>query len=78
MSDNGIKEKRRMWRLAGRYSSFGFELLFCIGVPTYGGSWVDEKYATTPYGFYLGIFIGLGAAFESIRRLIVYTKKYNL
>ena len=67
-----------MWRLAGKYSSFGIELAFCIVVPTVVGNWVDERYATAPYGFYLGIVVGMGAIFESIRRIISYTKKNNL
>ena len=78
MSGQEIDEKRRMWRLAGKYSSFGIELSFCIVVPTVAGNWVDEKYATSPYGFSIGVLVGLGAAFESIRRLIAYTKKNNL
>lgn len=67
-----------MWRLAGKYSSFGIELAFCIIVPTFAGNWVDEKYATSPYGFYAGVVVGLGAVIQLIRRLIYYTKKNNL
>jgi F0F1-type ATP synthase assembly protein I len=78
MGNKEVNEKQRMWRLAGRYSSFGMELAFCILVPTFIGSWVDEEYATDPYGIGIGILVGLGAAFESIRRLIAYTKKLNL
>jgi len=78
MSDQGTNEKRHMWRLAGKYSSFGIELAFCIVVPTVAGNWVDEKYATSPYGFYVGVVVGLGAVVQLIRRLIHYTKKHNL
>ena len=78
MTKKKINEKQRMWRLAGKYSSFGIELAFCIVVPTVVGNWVDERYATAPYGFYLGIVVGMGAIFESIRRIISYTKKNNL
>tara|TARA_Y100001934_G_scaffold276927_1_gene374538 strand:+ start:458 stop:694 length:237 start_codon:yes stop_codon:yes gene_type:complete len=78
MKNKANSEKRRMWRLAGKYSSFGIELTFCIIVPTGIGNWVDDRYGVAPYGFYIGAVVGLGAVFESVRRLVVYTKKNSL
>ena len=67
-----------MWRLAGRYSSFGLELAFCLLIPTALGNWIDEKYDLEPYGLGFGMVVGLGAVVQSIRRLIAYTKKHKL
>ena len=78
MKNKGTSEKQRMWRLAGKYSSFGIELAFCLIVPTLVGNWADEKFDFGPYGLYVGMVIGLGAAFESVRRLIQFSKKKGL
>ena len=71
-------EKQRMWRLAGRYSSLGIELAFCIVVPALAGNWLDGKFDTSPYGVLFGAIVGVGAFVPSVRRIIRSFKNENL
>jgi F0F1-type ATP synthase assembly protein I len=43
-------ESRRMWKLASRYLTFGMEMVFCVGLGTFGGRMLDEHYGSAPWG----------------------------
>lgn len=64
------KDADHMWRLAGRYSAVGIEMAVAIAFGTLGGHWLDTKLGTSPYLFWFGLTIGIGAAVLAIVRVI--------
>jgi len=72
------REKRRMWRLAGRYSSVGIELAAAITFGTLIGAWLDDHFDSTPWGIGFGLVVGIGAAIKTLRRVISRAKDDGL
>lgn len=64
------KETERMWQLAGRYSAVGIEMAAAVGFGTLGGAWLDNRFGTTPWLFWIGFIVGVGAAVRTIQRVI--------
>jgi len=63
-----------MWRLAATTGSVGLEMGISIAIGCLGGLWLDKKFNTTPWLFYIGFFSGLGAATKAIIRV---TRRYQ-
>jgi F0F1-type ATP synthase assembly protein I len=60
--------KIEQWRGVGSFGTIGFEIVLCIAFGFFGGRWIDEKFATAPYGEGIGFFFGLAAAINSVMR----------
>ena len=73
-----MNEKQRMWKLAGRYSTVGIEMVAAVGIGVYAGSWADERWSIEPIGVTIGAFVGLGAAIKAIMRIIKQAKRDKL
>jgi len=71
-------DKRKMWRLAGRYSAVGIEMAAAVVIGTLGGLWLDSKLGTEPYLFIFGLVVGVGAATKTIIRIAKQTKLDDL
>ena len=56
------RDSDHMWRLAGRYSA--------VALGTLGGVWLDKKLGTTPWLFWFGLAVGVGAAVRAILRVV--------
>jgi len=59
-----------MWRLAGRYSAIGIEMCAAVAFGTLGGVWLDGKLGTTPWLFWIGLVVGIGAATRAVLRVV--------
>lgn len=68
-------DKRRMWALAGRFSSVGIEMAAALAIGTLGGQWLDEKLDTAPYLLWAGIVVGIGAAVRAIQRAVKMARR---
>ena len=72
-----LSERRRMWRLAGRYSGLGVEMAICIGGTTWAGYYADQKFGTKPWLFIFGLIVGTGAAIKAVIRIVRQFKASN-
>jgi F0F1-type ATP synthase assembly protein I len=59
-----------MWRLAGRYSAVGIEMAAAVAIGTIGGQWLDRTLGTTPWLFWFGLTVGIGAAVRAVLRVV--------
>jgi F0F1-type ATP synthase assembly protein I len=50
--------------------ALGTELLVCLAVGWGGGSWVDHRLDTAPFGAISGLAVGVGAAVRGIVRVV--------
>ena len=73
----GLSDRRRMWKLAGRYSSVGIEMVVALGLGVYCGRWLDQKLNTEPYMLWFGILVGIGVSVKTLIR-VSKTKLDNL
>ena len=64
------RDSDHMWRLAGRYSAVGIEMAAAVALGTLGGVWLDKKLGTTPWLFWFGLAVGVGAAVRAILRVV--------
>ncbi|MEL6339459.1 MAG: AtpZ/AtpI family protein [Myxococcota bacterium] len=63
-------ERRRMWKLAGRYSSVGIEMAASLALGAIGGGWLDQKFGTGPWLQTAGIVLGVIMAVQSVVRVV--------
>ena len=73
-----MNERRRLWKLAGRYSTVGIEMAAAIGFSSLAGQWRDEQLGTEPYLLFFGMVVGTGAAVKTIQRIIAQAKRDKL
>jgi F0F1-type ATP synthase assembly protein I len=67
---NGGAEGARMWRVAGLFMASGIEMAICVGLPTWGGQLLDDRYNWAPWGSLIGFGIGVGAAITGLLRSV--------
>ncbi|MEK7703325.1 MAG: AtpZ/AtpI family protein [Myxococcota bacterium] len=67
-----------MWRIAGRYSLLGIEMWSAVAVGTLGGRWLDTHLGTSPYLFWFGLVVGIGAATRTVVHLVKTTNMKKL
>jgi len=66
---NDDRDAKGMWKIAARYTALAMEVVFSVALCVYLGQWLDKRYDTTPYGFWIGVVIGVGAAIRSLVRM---------
>lgn len=67
---NAVNERRRMWRLAGKYSATGIEMAMSVAVGAIGGRWLDTQFETEPWLLTAGILIGFWLATRTVIRVV--------
>jgi F0F1-type ATP synthase assembly protein I len=63
-----------MWRLAAETGAVGVEIAVAIALGYLGGTWLDEKFHSTPWLKWIGFAAGLGASVKALARV---TRKYK-
>lgn len=58
-----------------RYSGLGIQMAISLGLPIYGGWWLDERYASSPWGILGGIVFGLVSIFSLLYKLTLQSRK---
>jgi len=66
------RDQQDLRRIAGRYLAVGIEMVVAVAIGTLGGQWLDNKLGTTPYLFWFGVAVGMGAA---ARPIVVIIKR---
>ena len=61
---------RRMWRLAGRYSTVGIQIALCVAIGLFGGRYLDGHFQSEPLFFWIGLVVGSAAAIRSTWRTL--------
>jgi F0F1-type ATP synthase assembly protein I len=69
---------KQQWALVGRYGTIGIEMALAIGIGYFCGSYCDRHYGTAPYGLWVGLFAGVGAAAKAMWRVVkTYQKEFG-
>lgn len=61
----------------GIYGALGFQLVASILVGVFGGQWLDKKFGTEPWLMMLGLFLGVGAGFYNLFRVVLWKNQKN-
>jgi len=65
-----IEDKTRRAYTAARHTGLGIELAVFLVAGVLGGQWVDDHYATAPWGFFGGLGLGIAGAVRTIQRTL--------
>jgi ATP synthase protein I len=57
------------WRSIGALSTVGLSFVIAIVLGTGAGYWADGQLGTSPWGFFLGFFLGLAAGILNVYRI---------
>jgi len=57
------------------FSSIGFAMALSIAIGAGLGYFVDDKYGTNPWGLYIGLGLGIAAAFRNLYLMYKRAKK---
>ena len=60
----------------GYLSTVGLAMALAIALGAYGGYYLDKKFGTRPWFFYVGLCFGIAAAFRNLQ--ILYKKSRDL
>lgn len=60
-------KRTRVWQLLG----MGWYIAACLVLGILGGLWLDQWLHRAPVFMLLGLFVGLGAAFAGMYRMLV-------
>ena len=65
------QEQQHMWRLFGKYSAVGMEMVIALCLGAFVGTKVDAHFQwKQPWGLMFGMLVGSGAAVKTVMRLI--------
>lgn len=57
------------WRTVGELGTLGLSFVIALGIGTVGGLWVDDRFATSPWGLLVGFGLGFAAAILNVYRI---------
>jgi F0F1-type ATP synthase assembly protein I len=63
-------EGRAQMKTAGRVGAVGIEMAVAICIGFFGGRWLDGHFGTAPILQYVGLVLGIAAAFRGLIRLV--------
>jgi ATP synthase protein I len=71
------KDVKKLWRTLGYLSTIGLTMAFSVGIGAVLGHWLDEKFGTTPWLFFVFLCFGIAAAFRNLHRMYRKLDKMN-
>lgn len=63
------KEGKKLFRTLGYLSTVGLSMALSVGIGAVLGHWLDEKFGTTPWLFFVFLGFGIAAAFRNLHRM---------
>jgi ATP synthase protein I len=63
------KEAKKLWRTLGYLSTIGLTMALSVGIGAVFGHWLDEKFGTGPWLFFIFLGFGIAAAFRNLHRM---------
>ena len=65
------QDQQHMWRLFGKYSAVGMEIVIALCLGAFVGTKADAHFQwQQPWGLMFGLLVGCGAAVKTVVRLI--------
>jgi ATP synthase protein I len=61
------EDKKDLFRNLGMISSMGISVVVAITIGVFAGLWLDKKFGTAPWCFYIFLFFGIAAGFRNIQ-----------
>jgi ATP synthase protein I len=71
------KETKKLIRTMGYLSTVGLAMALSIGIGALLGHYLDEKFGTAPWLFFVFLGFGLVAAFRNLQRMYRRLKREN-
>ncbi|OIP32105.1 MAG: hypothetical protein COW04_07335 [Deltaproteobacteria bacterium CG12_big_fil_rev_8_21_14_0_65_43_10] len=65
-----MENKRKLFRLIGRYSTIGLEMVISVVIGILFGWWLDRLFNTEPWLTIIFMLFGIVAGFRSLFRLL--------
>jgi len=69
------EEKKKLFRTLGYLSTVGLSMALSVGIGAVLGHWLDEKFGTTPWLFFVFLGFGIAAAFRNLHFMYNKLKK---
>ena len=69
------KEIKKLWRTLGYLSTIGLTMALSVGIGAVLGHWLDQKFGTTPWLFFVFLGFGIAAAFRNLHLMYKKLKK---
>jgi ATP synthase protein I len=63
------KEGKKLFRTLGYLSTIGLTMALSVGIGAVLGHWLDQKFGTTPWLFFVFLGFGIAAAFRNLHRM---------
>ncbi|RJP56853.1 MAG: AtpZ/AtpI family protein [Deltaproteobacteria bacterium] len=70
-----MENKRKLFRLIGRYSTIGLEMVISVVIGILFGWWLDRLFNTKPWLTIVFMLFGIAAGFRSLFKLLKDIKK---
>jgi len=70
------KDTKEMFRTLGYVSTIGISMAAAIGIGAWLGLYLDKKFGTEPWLFYICLGLGIAAAFRNL--YLMYKKVKDL
>jgi F0F1-type ATP synthase assembly protein I len=72
------KETKKLFRTLGYLSTVGLAMALSIGIGAIVGHYLDKKFGTDPWLFFIFLGFGIAAAFRNLQLMYRRLKKENL
>jgi len=69
------KEGKKLFRTLGYLSTVGLSMALSVGIGAVLGHWLDQKFGTTPWLFFVFLGFGIAAAFRNLHLMHKKLKK---
>ena len=69
------KEGKKLFRNLGYLSTVGLSMALSVGIGAVLGHWLDQKFNTTPWLFFVFLGFGIVAAFRNLHLMYKRLKK---
>jgi ATP synthase protein I len=69
------KEGKKLFRTLGYLSTVGLSMALSVGIGAVLGHWLDQKFGTTPWLFFVFLGFGIAAAFRNLHLMYKKLKK---
>lgn len=71
------KETKKLFRTLGYLSTVGLAMAFSIGIGALLGHYLDAKFGTDPWLFFIFLCFGIAAAFRNLQYMYRRLKREN-
>ncbi len=70
-----MKRRLEIYKGLGGFGTLGLEIVLSVLLGLFGGSWLDERYGTTPYLMWGGLAFGVAVSVRAVQRALSIMKR---